>query len=163
MKARIIFIVLAAMFITGGAMAANLERSKKFFDQLDKDHLSLIEQFYDKDIVFQDPVHQLHGVSAVTKYYESLYKNVTTIRFEYSQGVEAGDTIALPWRMFLKTPAINSGKEITVDGVSMITFGGTEGKAIYHRDYFDMGEFVYERVSILGSIIRHIKGRMAGE
>ena len=35
-------------------------------------------------------------------------------------------------------------------------------KAIAHRDYFDMGEFVYERVPVLRLIIRHIKNRMAG-
>ena len=30
----------------------------------------------------------------------------------------------------------------------------------YHRDYFDMGEFIYERVPVLGSVIRAIKRRL---
>jgi hypothetical protein len=35
--------------------------------------------------------------------------------------------------------------------------------AIKHRDYFDMGEFVYERIPVLRSIIDYIKSRLAGK
>ncbi len=64
--------------------------------------------------------------------------------------------------MYLKAPSLNSGREITVDGVSLITFRGAEGKVISHRDYFDMGEFIYERVPILSSVIGFIKNKMSG-
>lgn len=143
-------------------MAQNLEKSKIFFDKLDAAHLQLVDQFYDINVVFQDPVHSLKGSEAVKKYYEGLYKNVDSIRFEYGKGIEAGEVVSLPWKMYLKTPSINKGKEITVDGVSLITFNA-EGKAISHRDYFDMGEFVYERVPVLKSVIHFIKGKLAGE
>lgn len=65
--------------------------------------------------------------------------------------------------MRLKTPALNSGMTFSVDGSSLIEFSGPEGKAISHRDYFDMGEFVYERIPILKLIIQAIKKRLAGE
>jgi hypothetical protein len=65
--------------------------------------------------------------------------------------------------MYLKTPSFNSGKELTVDGVSLITFGGKHGKAIDHRDYFDMGEFIYERVPLLGSAVRLLKNKMGSK
>jgi limonene-1,2-epoxide hydrolase len=157
------FVFLSFTLFTGEAMASNLSKSVEFFQKLDKNHMDLVDQFYDKNVVFQDPVHQLHGAAAVRAYYEGLYKNVNEIHFEYGKELEAKDTVVLSWRMHLKTPAIESGKELTVDGTSVITFGGPEGKAITHRDYFDMGEFVYERVPILKSLIRYIKGRMAGD
>lgn len=153
--------VFLAMFATGAAMAGNLENSKSFFDKLSADNLSLVEQFYDQNVVFQDPVHKLSGSSAVKKYYEGLYRNVDAIRFEYGKGVESGSNVSLPWTMYLKTQAINGGKEITVDGVSIIAFN-SGGKAIFHRDYFDMGEFVYERVPILKSVIAYIKKKLSG-
>lgn len=156
-------VILSFAFFTGEAMASNLTKSVEFFQKLDKNHMNLVDQFYDKNVVFQDPVHQLRGSAAVRSYYEGLYKNVDEILFEYGKELEDKDTVVLSWRMHLKTPAIDSGKELTVDGTSVITFGGPEGKAINHRDYFDMGEFVYERVPILKSLIRYIKGRMAGD
>ena len=143
-------------------MAGNLDRSKEFFAQLDSAHLGLVDGFYDKDAVFQDPIHQLKGVSAIKAYYGGLYGNVEAIRFEFGKSIEAGDLVSLTWRMYLKTDAIEGGKEITVDGVSVITFGGKEGKAIAHRDYFDMGEFIYEHVPVLKNIVGYIKKRLSG-
>jgi len=35
-----------------------------------------------------------------------------------------------------------------------------DGRVNDHRDYFDMGEFIYERVPVLGRIIRAIKNRL---
>ena len=142
-------------------MAGNLENSKIFFDKLSAQNIELVDRFYDTNIVFQDPVHQLKGVDSVRNYYKGLYENVDAIRFEYGKGIEAGDSVSLPWRMFLKTQSINSGKEITVDGVSLITFN-SNGKAVSHRDYFDMGEFVYERVPVLKSVVGYIKKKLSG-
>jgi ketosteroid isomerase-like protein len=160
-QAFVLFFALAVL-VPGGAMAGNLERSKEFFDKLSSSNMNLVEGFYDKDAVFQDPVHQLKGVPAIRAYYEGLYKNVEAIRFEYGKSIESGDMVSLTWRMYLKASGIEGGKEITVDGVSVITFGGKEGKAVMHRDYFDMGEFVYERVPVLKSVVAYIKKRLAG-
>ncbi len=157
----IIACTTAGLLTLGTAMAGNLENSKVFFDKLNAQTLDLVDQFYDANVMFQDPVHKLNGATEVKRYYEGLYKNVDAIRFEFENGSESGSNVTLPWKMHLKTPSINSGKEFTVDGVSIIHFS-PEGKAIYHRDYFDMGEFVYERVPVLRSVIFYIKKKMSG-
>jgi hypothetical protein len=33
---------------------------------------------------------------------------------------------------------------------------------MFHRDYFDLGEFVYERIPVLNSVVKFIKNRMKG-
>ena len=157
-----ILILVFGQLMMGRSMAGNLDNTKTFFNQLDKNHIKLVDQFYDRNIVFQDPVHRLNGVASVRNYYSGLYSNVESIHFEYGHGIESGNEISLPWKMFLKSPSIQGGKEVTVEGVSNITFNA-EGKAIQHRDYFDMGEFIYERVPILKSVILYIKGKLAGE
>ena len=166
MRTHVRHAVFATAFVLsltpGGAMASNLDRAVEFFQKLDKDHMELVDRFYDRNVAFQDPVHRLNGSAAVRAYYEGLYRNAEAIRFEYSKRLQDGDTVVLAWRMFLRTPAIDSGREITVDGTSVITFDGPDGKAIAHRDYFDLGEFVYERIPVLRSIIHYIKGRLAG-
>jgi hypothetical protein len=43
----------------------------------------------------------------------------------------------------------------------VIPFAGKDGKVISDRDYFDMGEFIYERVPVLRSVIGYIKRKMA--
>lgn len=141
-------------------MASNLENAKNIFQKLDKNHLSLIEEFYDPNIEFQDPVHAISGVQAIKAYYAGLYENVSSIRFEFTHTLADKDNVVLVWKMFLVTKSLNGGKEFSVDGSSFIQFNPKNGKAIYHRDYFDMGEFIYERVPVLRSIIKSIKNRM---
>ena len=143
-------------------MASNLERAKDIFNRVDKDHMFLIQEFYDPNATFQDPIHQIKGVKAIETYYAGLYKNVESIRFEYKSTSEINNFVTLEWKMYLRSPSLNSGREVTLDGVSLITFGGEQGKVIAHRDYFDMGEFIYERVPILGSAVSFIKNKMKG-
>jgi len=159
------FLTLAALITLTGesAMTSNLQKAKDAFDHLDKNHLNIVEEFYDKDAVFQDPIHQIKGTSAIRAYYANLYKNAEAIRFEYKNTSEVDNFVTLEWRMYLKSPSLNSGREITVDGVSLITFGGKDGKVIAHRDYFDMGEFIYSHVPILSTIINVIKSKMSGD
>jgi hypothetical protein len=49
------------------------------------------------------------------------------------------------------------GETRELRGVSHIKFNG---KVYYHHDYFDMGAFIYERVPVLGTVIRTIKNRL---
>jgi hypothetical protein len=138
-----------------------VNRSTEFFKKLDGDHLQLVDEFYDQDVEFQDPVHKVHGAAGMKKYYGQLYQNVKSVHFEFSQTVAEGQSVVLVWKMFLQTDKLNGGKEFSVDGTSVITFGGPLRKAIKHRDYFDLGEFIYERIPVLRSVIEMIKGKLA--
>lgn len=157
-----IFFCIFILISSTSVSASNLKRTLHFFDRLDKYHLELVTDFYDKNAQFEDPIHKLEGSSEILAYYKNLYQHVDAIHFTFVNTIESGDTVVVAWKMSLITPSINSGKRFIVDGASIITFGGAEGKVISHRDYFDMGQFVYERVSMLGTIIRYIRHKMAG-
>jgi limonene-1,2-epoxide hydrolase len=125
---------------------SQVQKTVEFFMGLNKDNIALVDQFYDKDAEFQDPVVDLHGAAALREYYRGLYKNVKSIHFEFTDQVVQGNELVVVWKMTLAADGLNGGKEFTVPGNSFIRFGGTEGKVIYHRDYFDMGDFIYERL-----------------
>lgn len=154
---------LLIVFSGGLAMASNLDRAKDIFNRVDKNNMHLIAEFYAPDAEFQDPIHKLKGVKAIEAYYAGLYKNVDSIRFEYKNSSEADNFVTLEWTMRLRTPSLNSGKEVTLDGTSLIKFDPKSGMVTHHRDYFDMGEFIYERVPLLRSVIGYIKSKMKGE
>jgi hypothetical protein len=84
---------------------------------------------------------------------------VISIRFEFSSVIEQDDEQVGVWVMFLRAKGIKNGEEISVPGTSHIKY--KNGKAVYHRDYFDMGAFIYEHVPILGSLINFIKSKLA--
>lgn len=138
------------------------DRIKYAFTNLRADNLEILDGFYDPKTLFVDPLGEHKGIEEVKKYYYNLYKNVEDINFEYRDIISNGNSHVLIWKMNLKAPGLNSGELVTLEGNSVIRFNEA-GLVSYHRDYFDMGEFVYENVAVLGSIIKYVKKRMKGE
>jgi hypothetical protein len=161
MKIIILLISLLVSISSWGQAMKDLDnagKTKFIFEKLTKDSLYLIDEFYSPDVDFVDPVGTIKGSANIKKYYESLYKNVKTIRFDFSDFIVQGDQLVGVWKMTLVTDKLNGGEPIVVDGNSVIRFN-SQGQAIYHRDYFDMGVFVYENIPVLGRVIKGIKNR----
>ena len=68
---------------------------EKFFNGLNKDTMHLVDDFYDEEIEFADPLVSLKGRERMRAYYQELYNNVTSIEFKFSDEVVQGDTITL--------------------------------------------------------------------
>jgi ketosteroid isomerase-like protein len=134
--------------------------AESFFDRLNKKTMHLVDDFYASDAEFMDPVVHLKGAAEIRAYYTRLYDTVKSIRFEHGPALVQGDTIVLSWTMRL-VAALDNGREVVVDGVSVMR-RNPAGKVVYHRDYFDMGQFVYERVFLLGAVVRYAKRVLAG-
>ncbi len=141
-------------------MSHRLKEVESLFNNSNKDTLHLADDFYDPDVLFRDPIVELKGRDALKAYYSDMYENVTSIRFDFSGGIEKDEEVVVFWTMELRAKGLKGGEPFLVDGSSHIKFGGEEGKAVYHRDYFDMGAFVYENVPVLGSIVRYTKKRL---
>src|SRR6185369_13086473 len=126
-------------------MSPRSQAIRKVFNELSKETLQLVDEFYDEHASFEDPVGKIQGREGIKRYYAHMYENVTSIHFDFTQEVVQGNDHVVVWVMHMTTPNLNGGKEVVVHGNSFITFGANN-QAIYHRDYFDMGEFIYERV-----------------
>ena len=128
------------------------------FNELRSDNTDILNQFYAEGIEFKDPVGEINGLEAMKTYYKEMYKNVESIRFDFRPFSVSEDRYFFPWTMYLKTPSLNSGEEFGVEGVSEIHFNGE--LVTFHRDYFDMGEFIYERLPVFGRIVKTIRKRL---
>ena len=139
---------------------SNADKVQYVFNHLSKDSLYLIDEFYNTEVEFIDPVGTIKGSEDIKKYYQGLYQNVEAINFTFHQIIEQNQTIVATWTMHLKTQKLNSGEPFSVEGNSVITFN-KENKVIYHRDYFDMGAFIYERIPVLRYVIRKIRKNLS--
>jgi hypothetical protein len=134
--------------------------TQTFFNALNGKSMDLVDIFYHPQAHFTDPIGEHTGVADIKKYYQGIYGPVTDIRFEFKTPLVAGQELAQEWSMFFKSSKLNGGKEIVVHGLSKIKFDSETHQAIEHRDYFDVGEMVYEHVTVLGMIVRWIKGKL---
>ena len=157
----LVFVGVGHSFGEEQAMSSRLKEIESLFNNFNSDTLNLADDFYDPDVVFQDPIVELRGRDRLKAYYADMYKNVTSIRFDFSGGVEKDDEAVVFWTMEVRAKGFKGGEPVLLDGTSHIKFGGESGKAVYHRDYFDMGAFVYENIPVLGSIVRYTKKKLS--
>lgn len=128
------------------------------YQQLNKSNLHLLNDVYHQNVVFEDAAHRLQGWEELQRYFEALYHNVQRCQFDIQDIQQQGSAGFITWVMALEHPKLQRGSTIYVNGVSHLKF--SDGKVIYHRDYFDLGEMLYENLPLLGSVIRTIKQRL---
>lgn len=129
------------------------------YGDLTRQNVHRIKEIYTPDVHFIDPAHEIRGIDALLCYFERLYTNVTSVKFEFHHPVMDGATGYLQWSMRFSHPRLNRGGEILVPGASFLKFSD-EGRAYYHRDYYDLGAMIYEHLPIVGAGIGAIRRRL---
>ncbi|SJN57053.1 nuclear transport factor 2 family protein [Vibrio ruber] len=129
-----------------------------FYTQLNKHNLDTLHDIYHDAVVFEDAAHRIEGVTALSDYFIKLYQNVERCNFTIHEQYPTDNGGFLIWTMHLQHPKLRHGQLVNVQGTTHLRF--QDNKVIYHRDYFDLGEMLYEQLPLLGRIIRWIKRRL---
>lgn len=136
-----------------------IEKMKHAFTNLRADNLHILDDFYAADAHFLDPLGEHRGLESIKAYYQGLYQNVTSIEFDYRDIISQGNQHALVWIMKLKAQGLNGGDLVETHGTSIIKFND-QNLVIYHRDYFDMHEFIYRYVPVIGWLTKQVNQRL---
>ena len=139
-------------------------RAIAFFEDLSLATLDRVDEFYAENVRFEDPMVTLDGRDRMRAYYANIYRNDPKLRWEFPEvvGDPRGPSLALAWIMHMQVDGLNGGRPIAVDGISRLRFDDAGG-CVFHRDYFDMGAFVYENVPVLGGAVKFVKRRLHGD
>jgi hypothetical protein len=149
-----------SLSLTFLAMDARLERFLDHFNQLEAGKMKLLTLMYTEDISFQDPMHEIHGLSELTRYFDRLYKNTLSCRFEWDSRLMLGNEAMLTWRMGLTHKHLNRGREFWLPGATHLRFRQGSDLVCMHRDYFDVSDLIYERIPAVGPAVRWIKSQL---
>ncbi len=114
-----------------------------------------LKLIYSHEIEFIDPVKDISGLDALTDYFHNLYKNVEHCHFTILNHIACDNHHAIEWNMNLKHHRLAKNREIQLEGASFIRFN--ESKVCYHRDYYDLGALIYERIPILGTAVKKVR------
>ncbi|MCL7942027.1 nuclear transport factor 2 family protein [Halomonas sp. ATCH28] len=139
--------------------APDLEAFCAFFNKLDKTCTTKLYEVYTDDIDFIDPLHHIKGREALEGYFQTLYDNVTSCGFTFHESLQRHDTAFVTWTMQLVHPRLDGGRRVEVEGCSHLRFAD-DGRVARHRDYFDAGALLYERLPVLGGAIRLVKRQL---
>ncbi len=134
-----------------------LGRFKQLFNNLCAGNMAKLAGVYSEDISFTDPFSSAHGIDELTRYLTSAYANVISCSFDFGEPVVNGEDVCIPWVMHLKHKRIRKGKNVEVDGISQLVI--RKDRVVSHRDYFDIGQLLYENLPLMGGVIRWIRNQ----
>ncbi len=129
----------------------------EFFEALKPADLTRMASIYSADATFKDPFNEVRGVAAIRHIFEHMFKALDAPRFVIHETVVEGDRCFLVWDFVFRFRG--SPVEQTVRGGSHLHFDASDGRITLHRDYWDAAEELYEKLPVLGSLMRWLKRR----
>lgn len=127
----------------------------QWYATLTPDSLAHVSHFYRQDAQFRDPFNQVVGVKAIQAIFQHMFDTTDNPQFVLDKPLCDGNAAFVTWQFHFGL----QGKPMTIEGASHLLFD-PDGKVIVHRDYWDAAEELYEKLPLIGSLLRWIKRKM---
>jgi len=137
---------------------ARVRRLVAFFEGLRAEDLPQLARLYSDDAFFKDPFNEVRGVPAIQRIFAHMFRALERPRFVILDSVAQGDQCFLSWdfRFALRR---GHAREMIIRGASHLRFAD-DGRIAMHRDYWDAAEELYEKLPVLGTLMRWLKRRV---
>lgn len=129
-----------------------------FFETLSPDSLERLDAIYAPQAWFKDPFNEVRGLAAVQQIFSHMYQALEQPRFVVTDCIVQGEQCFLSWNFEFRFKNFDRGVLQTVRGGSHLKFNDY-GLIDYHRDYWDAAEELYEKLPLLGGLMRWLKKR----
>jgi hypothetical protein len=134
-------------------------RAVAYFETLTPESVKHIGEFYDPQARFTDPFNDVIGVPAIQKIFAHMFVTLKQPRFVVTQQVCDGTQCFLTWEFRFYFPRYKVGQEQVILGASHLMLDD-KGMIMVHRDYWDAAQELYEKLPVVGSLIRWLKARV---
>ena len=142
------------------AEATMLERVQALYSDYSYENLyNNVTQVYADKTYFRDAFKEFESAEAIRDYMLSGLKPLEAAEFVFNRFARSGSDYYLDWTMrldFKKTPTGTWEESI---GVTHMRFN-SDGKVIFHQDYWDPTDIVYRRIPIAKNLIAFVKVKM---
>lgn len=133
----------------------NLDKLIHFFESISQENTVDLKQIYTDDVFFKDPFNEVNGIQHVITIFDHMFDQLDQPRFVVTTHVHQGDQAFLTWDFLFKMKRFNRNEQC-IRGASHIRFAA-DGRVSYHRDYWDVAEELYEKLPLIGSVMRGLK------
>lgn len=138
--------------------SAAAARVVAFFETLSPDSLDRLEAIYTPLAYFKDPFNEVRGVAAIRQVFVHMYASLTQPRFVVTGCIAEGKECFLSWHFEFHFKNFERAAPRTIRGGSHLKFNA-DGRIDFHRDYWDAAEELYEKLPLVGGLMRWLKRR----
>ena len=143
---------------TAPSTEAAVTRVVAFFENLSPADVATIGQFYAPQARFKDPFNEVQGVPAIQGIFAHMFEALEQPRFVVTGRVVQGQQCFLTWDFLFAFKDFHKGVTQTVRGASHLVLD-EQGLVNLHRDYWDAAEELYEKLPVVGGLMRWLKKR----
>jgi steroid Delta-isomerase len=153
-----------------------LQKIVQFYENLSEQSVAQLHLLYAEQAYFKDPFNEVTGIAPIAAIFREMFVQVSDPRFKVLQAIHnqatPGEALipglpmsaTLPYDAFLiwefrfRFKGFKSEQTQMVRGSSHLRFD-EERKISFHRDYWDVAEELYEKIPVLGGLMRFLKRR----
>lgn len=139
-------------------MNQHVDAIVKFFETLTPEQVERLGGWYTADAQFKDPFNAVQGLAAVQQVYRHMYVSLQAPHFIVTNRIVDGNQCFLTWEFKFSFKNFHKGVQQTVVGGSHLVLSD-DGRIRMHRDYWDAAEELYEKLPVVGSLMRWLKQR----
>jgi ketosteroid isomerase-like protein len=143
---------------TAPATEEAVTRVIAFFESLSPADVATLSRFYAPQARFKDPFNEVVGVPAIQAIFDHMFEALEQPRFVVTGRVVQGQQCFLTWDFLFAFKGFEKGVAQTVRGASHLVLDN-QGRVTLHRDYWDAAEELYEKLPVVGALMRWLKKR----
>ncbi len=129
-----------------------------FFETITPQSIARVAVLYAPDATFKDPFNDVRGLPAIERIYSHMFEALNAPRFIVTSQLVDGPACFLIWEFKFYFKNFDKTTEQTVRGGTHLLLDA-QGKITTHRDYWDPAEEVYEKLPVVGGVMRWLKKR----
>jgi ketosteroid isomerase-like protein len=141
-------------------MDVRVDRIVALFERLSASDLDALAAMYTDDARFKDPFNDVQGQRAIRQIFERMYVELEGPCFLIRDRIEQGDQCFLTWDFAFRMRRLGRAEQI-IHGSSHLKLA-PDGRIEWHRDYWDAAQELYEKLPLLGALMRWLRRRAAG-
>jgi ketosteroid isomerase-like protein len=140
---------------------AAVQRVVNFFEHLQPSDVARIADIYTPDALFKDPFNEVQGTAAIEHIFAHMFEALDAPRFVINQQVVQGAQCFVTWDFLFAMRRFEPHKTQVIRGASHLLLREYEDewRIAVHRDYWDAAEELYEKLPVVGSLMRWLKKR----
>jgi hypothetical protein len=129
-----------------------------FFEKLSPESLVQLGEIYASQARFKDPFNAVTGLPAIEAIFRHMYVALEAPHFVVTEQIVQGKHCMLTWEFRFRFKRFQQGLDQVILGATHLEFS-EEGKIVLHRDYWDAAEELYEKLPLVGGLMRWLKKR----
>jgi len=139
-------------------MNTAVDRIVEAFQTLTPAGVDALDAIYAPDARFKDPFNEVQGVAEIQRIFRHMYLTLDNPRFVVTGRIVQGTQCFLTWEFRFAFRRFKQGQAQCILGGSHLQLNDA-GRITLHRDYWDAAEELYEKIPLVGSMMRWLKRR----